>query len=111
MHSSLETSGMKETYLVKVINIILNHRSIGDLSKSGLTYSQIANLFEEAIEKKFIEYDDNLILVVTDHGKNEYSKLKKQLYLQGEGDWILPDTNPRIDKITPLDVYLPRRRK
>jgi hypothetical protein len=84
------------------------------LLKNGLSYSQIAALFGEAMEKGLITHIDDLQngrrFIVTTTGKALLSDSEGRAKYGVQGMWISPDDAHKCPQIGLNDVFLPKRK-
>ena len=96
---------MKEIYIRILLNLVKKDRDIDSLLMRGLTYSDIADIIDYAVEIGFIEFVDDRLLL-TDDG---FKKLNESSGFGYKG-WILPDDRSKIDNISKYDVFLPKKK-
>jgi hypothetical protein len=97
---------IKDQYLHFLLMIINNTGTVNSLIRSGIDYSQIANLIIVATQEGYIVPDNDGILRLTEIGNAKLDELDKKRHLE-----ILPEEDNRIEKIDKFDVYLPDKKR
>lgn len=97
------------SYMSLLLRIISEGSGIEPLLNKGLTYSQIAELTNAAIQEGFIINSENE-LKLTALGQKRFKRLESGKACSN-GNWIIPETESKIDKMSIYDVYLPSMNK
>ncbi|MFA7361975.1 MAG: hypothetical protein WC139_13165 [Candidatus Kapaibacterium sp.] len=101
---------MDNKFLILLLQIINGNGNISPLLKLGLTYSQIAEYTDYAIEKRYISTKYKT-LKLTKFGIDKIGKINKELYINNSNKWISPQEEYRIEKISIEEIYIPRKIK
>ncbi len=97
---------MKEYNLFLLLNIIRKGKSLTQLLEQGLTFKQIAELTQWAIQEKLItKGSENIEL--TKIGEETLIKLESYFKKTDKEKWIKEETKSRIEKLDKNFIYLP----
>jgi hypothetical protein len=102
------------SHLRLLLQLVNSNADISHLLKSGLTYSQIAELFGEAIRNGLIIHagfkTNGNNFFVTDQGNKLLSNSESSAILGVQGRWISPDERNKCAQIELDDVFLPKEK-
>lgn len=99
---------MNEINLTLLLNIIKNRRNIHQLRRQGLSFRQIAELIENALNDGFIVYLDKKI-VLSERGETFLSKNLNTIKKTNKAEWIELDLKNKIKPFPKNEIFLPDR--
>jgi hypothetical protein len=97
---------MAESHMVLLLQLIHSGGEVNSLLRRGLQFSQIAQLMSEA-ELEGLVKEENDKLILTDTGLEKMRTNLENQAQRGDGGWISPLDEFRINKIPVDDIYLP----
>lgn len=95
-----------------LLQLVSSNADISFLLKNGLSYSQIAIIFSEAMRDGLIAHNENshegAKFIVTDQGTALLCDSKSRAELGVQGRWISPDERYKCPQIKLDDIFLPK---
>ncbi|RJO60954.1 hypothetical protein C4544_04075 [candidate division WS5 bacterium] len=90
-----------------LLRVVRSEGSIDPLIERGLTYSQIANLLEEAKNTELIIVREGKLLISAT-GEKLLNVMSSKKLIPKPGGWIRPLDEHKLPKISQCDIYLPK---
>jgi hypothetical protein len=95
---------MNDIHLYYLLDVIFRNSSVKKLINQGLTYSQIAEMTNQAIKNELVTNSGNTLMLT-----NKGIDLLKQLEKKYKPVWIEKDIKNMIPKLDENSIYLPRQ--
>lgn len=99
---------MDENKLYLLLNVIFRNSSVKKLTRRGITFSEIAELTNKAIQEELVINSKEKI-VLTIKGKKILKKLEIKYKKTNKDEWIEKDLKNKISKIDKNSLFLPRQ--
>ncbi len=97
---------MKDSHLILLLQVINADADVKALQDRGLSFSQIAQLISESIEKGWVIREESR-LKLTDPGKRKMREGIDGSRSRTDGGWISPLEEYRIEQWNIYEIYLP----
>ena len=97
---------MKQKKLYLLLRIVKTKRSINALLRENLTFKEIGDLTEQAINMNFIKRIDNEI-VLTESGELTFEMLRKQFTKTNKDEWIEKEKDSQVEPHEKDFIFLP----
>ncbi|MFH7004238.1 hypothetical protein [Flavobacterium bizetiae] len=94
--------------LYLLLDVIKKSGSVKKLTRIGITFNQIAEYTNQAIQKGLITNVENKI-VLTELGLESLEVLEKHYKKTNKEEWIEIDVENKIPKIEKNSIFLPRQ--
>ncbi|MDV4102475.1 hypothetical protein CMT19_15655 [Elizabethkingia anophelis] len=99
---------MLNNKLIILLQIIQNNGNIKRLTREGVSFKSIAQLTTIAIEKEYLEYKEEKILL-TKQGVSYLEENLKQIKKNNKAEWIEKDLKSKINRIDKNTIFVPRQ--
>ena len=86
--------------------VVLNKENINKLIREGVRFREIPEITNQAIEKGFIIYEEDKI-ILSAKGQEYLSQNEKKIKENNKDKWIDPAFKSRVAKIGKDDIFLP----
>jgi hypothetical protein len=99
---------MTRSYFYLLLRIVKNDRNVNALLREKLTFKQIGDLTQKALDLKIIEKKGDEVILTT-LGEGVFKKLSQQYKKINKSEWIEKEIKSAIE---PLDInflYLPEQ--
>jgi hypothetical protein len=97
---------MKDSHLILLLQIINAETDIKALQKKGLSFSQIAQLISDSIDKGYVIREKGS-LRLSKEGLEKMRESVDSTHSRKDGGWISPIDEFQIDRWSLDDIYLP----
>lgn len=97
---------MTRNYFYLLLRIVKNDKNVNALLREKLTFKQIGDLTQKALDLKIIEKKDDEV-VLTTLGEGIFKKLSQQYKKINKIEWIEKETKSMIEPIDINFLYLP----
>ena len=98
---------MREKKLYLLLSVVRSNGNIRRLTRENITYKDIADLTNYAIEHNLVEYDENDVIHLTGKGEEKLNELEISYKERNKDKWIEPEKKSKITKISKNFIYLP----
>jgi len=99
---------MNELEITILLNTINKSRNLRRLSYQSLSFRQVVDLTEQAVNAGLLHYEDTKISL-TKAGLKYLKKHSNLLQKGDKEDWIKPDFKNKVEPFPKNDVFLPDR--
>ena len=99
---------MNEKLLHTLLSVIKNNGDIKKLRRNKITYADIANLIEKAIQLNYL-ITTNTAIEITETGLLRLLELDKHYKLIDKSKWIDKESRSIITKLEKDFIYLPNQ--
>lgn len=99
---------MKNNNLYLFLDVVSRNGSAKSLVRQGLTFLQIAENINKAIEMGLLIYADSK-LELTKKGTKKHLKLAKEYKRINKDEWIEEETSSKISKLEKNAIFLPNQ--
>lgn len=97
---------MTRNYFYLLLRIVKNDKNVNALLRENLTFKQIGDLTQKALDLKVIEQKGNEVILTT-LGEGFFKKLSQQYKKINKIEWIEKETKSMIEPIDINFLYLP----
>ena len=99
---------MDDNKLYLLLDVIFRNSSAKKLTRQGITFSEIAEQTNKAIEAKLVVYSKERIMW-TDNGIELLKQLETKFKKINKNEWIEKDLKSIIPKLDKNSLFLPRQ--
>jgi len=100
---------MNQNSIYLLLRIVKNNRNVNALLREKLTFKQIGDLTQNALDSNLIEKKDNEI-VLTPLGEGVFKRLSQQFKKTNKAEWISGENKSIIEQLDINYLYLPDQR-
>jgi hypothetical protein len=100
---------MNEKYLYTLLIIVKKNGDALRLIREGLTYLEIADLTNTALDEGYIEFGKEDELITTAKGDIKILELESQFKKTNKREWISPENKSKIPKLDKDFIFLPHQ--
>jgi pyridoxal/pyridoxine/pyridoxamine kinase len=98
----------RQDNLYLLLRIVKNDRNVNALLREKLTYRQIGDLIQGALQSRLIEKKNDAVFL-TSAGEEVFEKLTQQFKKIKKEDWIGKEDESKIEQIDVNFLYLPNQ--
>ena len=99
---------MKDNKLTLLLHIIKSNGNINKLVREGVSFKEITNLTNNAIEKGYLTYENERIFV-TEKGNDFLNQTTEAIKKTKKNEWIEKDLKSQVKRIDKNFIFLPRQ--
>ncbi len=99
---------MDDNKLYLLLDVIFRNGSVKKLTRQGISYNEIAEQTNKAIQSELVINKNNRI-VLTEKGMEILKQLEKRYKRTNKEEWIERDLKYKIQKIDKNSLFLPRQ--
>ena len=99
---------MKDNKLTLLLHIIKINGNINKLVREGVSFKEITNLTNNAIEKGYLTYENERIFV-TEKGNDFLNQTTEAIKKTNKNEWIEKDLKSQVKRIDKNFIFLPRQ--
>ncbi|MBI3133976.1 MAG: hypothetical protein HYZ14_04800 [Bacteroidetes bacterium] len=99
---------MKEKKLTLLLDIIQHNGNINRLTREGVSFKEVTDLTNEAVEKGYLAYEHEKI-TLTSQGIAYLAKTVDKIKRTDKAGWIAKDDKSQTAKLDKNAIFVPRQ--